>query len=115
MRAKHFETVSQQLHHNFIITFIIISSSVRHELPHREAEFFFADWDSGRNNNILDLYQGMQAMFSGTTLSCIQVQICFLPIFASNFLLSLIFYGGGGGGGGGGVWQLSMTSFCLTV
>ena len=35
MRAKHFETVSQELHHNFIIA---------------RAEFFVSNWDSGRNN-----------------------------------------------------------------
>ena len=55
--AKHFETVSQQLHHrfhhkfryHFIITFVINYSPI----THRVAEFFFADWDSVCNYYVI--------------------------------------------------------------
>ena len=64
MSAKHFETVSQQLHHNFIIGFIIIHHNYLIGfvigfiiITHRAAEFFFANWDSGRNEQLRDYVQ----------------------------------------------------------
>ena len=52
MRAKHFETVSQELHHKF---HHIFHHRFHHRFHHNfiiaRAEFFVSNWDSGRNNN----------------------------------------------------------------
>ena len=50
MRAKHFETVSQELHHKF---HHIFHHRFHHRFHHNfiiaRAEFFVSNWDSGRN------------------------------------------------------------------
>ena len=41
----------------------LLSSAITHQLPHRAAELFFANWDSGCNNVVVNLVVGSAYSF----------------------------------------------------